>query len=135
MRVDAQDWVDVRDELHPGELVDETFEAEDVQPQKVIATPELPSREVIEAHRVDHWPYRTWCDECNEGMGRERLHGHVESRVALVSFDYAFMTKKGPIVDHGEEGWDDPESLKILVVKDSKSGSVFAHGVFRKRCG
>ena len=65
MLVDAQDWIDVRDELRPGELVDETFQAEDVQPQKVIATPELPSREVIEAHRIDHWPYRTWCDECN----------------------------------------------------------------------
>ena len=128
----AQDWINVCDELFVGEVGDGTFDAEDVQPLKTLVTPELPSREVIEEHRIDHWPYRTWCDECNEGLGRERAHGRVDHKVAIISFDCAFMTKKGPIVDQGEEGWDDPESLKILVVKDSKSGSVFAHGVYRK---
>ena len=129
---DARDWVDAGAELQTGEAVGDTFDAEDVQPQRAMTTPELPSREVIEAHRIDHWPYRTWCDECNEGLGRERGHKSVEHRIAMISFDYAFMTRKGPVVDQGEEGWDDPECLKILVVKDSKSGSIFAHGVFRK---
>ena len=95
----AQDWVDAVDELYPGEVVDGTYDAEDVQPHKSLTTPELPSREVIEAHRIDHWPYRTWCDECNEGLGRERGHKSVEHKIAMISFDYAFMTKKGPVVD------------------------------------
>ena len=33
------------------------------------------------------------------------------------------------VVKQGDEGWDDPEALKILVVKDSKSKAVFAHAV------
>ena len=46
--------------------------------------------------------------------------------------DYAFVTPKGPIVDEGDEGWDDPSALKLLIVKDSKSGPVFAHAVVQK---
>ena len=29
---------------------------EDVQPQQIMPTPDLPSRAVIEEHRIDHWP-------------------------------------------------------------------------------
>ena len=129
----VQDWVDGCDKLFAGEEVDaDTFDSEDVQPLQKFTTPELPSRAIIEEHRIDHWPYRSWCEECCEGHGRERGHGNVDHKIAMISIDYAFMTKKGPVVDQGEEGWDDPECLKILVVKDSKSGSVFAHGIFRK---
>ena len=117
-------------EVLAGEV--DAFDAEDVQPLETMITPELPSREQIEAHRVDHWPYRSWCKECVEGFGRERDHGHKQSRVAIISMDYAFVTPKGPIVDEGDEGWDDPSALKLLIVKDSKSGSVFAHAVVQK---
>ena len=58
-----------------------------------------------------------------------RRSGH---KSAVISMDYALLTRKGPIVLEGESGWDDPETLKILVVKDSKSGSVLAHPVVRK---
>ena len=67
--------VDWSGEIHPAEE-DEAIDAEDVQPVKGLYTPEMPSRAVIEQHRVDHWPYRSWCDECNEGFGREASHGH-----------------------------------------------------------
>ena len=129
----VQDWVESYDKLcFAGELAEDTFDAEDVQPQQTLTTPELPSRAVIEEHRIDHWPYRSWCEECVEGFGRERSHGHGDKRLPLISMDYAFVTRKGAIVDEGEDGWDDPETLKVLVVKDSKSSSVFAHGIFRK---
>ena len=111
-------------EIQAGEA-DDTYDVEDVQPLQTLTTPELPSREEIESHRVDHWPYRSWCKECVEGFGRERDHVHRNQKVAIVSMDYAFVTPKGPIVDRGEEGWDDPNALKLLIVKDSKSGSVF----------
>ena len=62
-------------EVNPAEGIEEAYDAEDVQPLRTLATPELPSREVIEAHRIDHWPYRSWRDECNEGHCRE--WGHV----------------------------------------------------------
>ena len=120
-----------------GELEEigaEALDAEDSEPRKPIATPDLPPRSVIEEHRIDHWPPRSWCDECNEGHGRERRHGRVPDshRVAIVSMDYAFLTRKGAIVEQGEEGFDDDEALKMLIVKDSLSRSVFAHAVPRK---
>ena len=108
--VELQDWVYGDDKLLAGEEVDaDTFDVEDVQPLPKFTTPELPSREIIEAHRIDHWPYRTWCEECCEGQGRERGHGQTDHKIAMISIDYAFMTKKGPIVEEGEDGWDDPE--------------------------
>ena len=113
---------------------DAAFDAEDVQPQQSLKTPLLPPRAVIEEHRIDHWPPRTWCDECNEGHGRERRHGRVaeEHKFALVSMDYAFYTRGGAIVAEGDEGWNDTEALKMIIVKDSLSKSVFAHAVPQK---
>ena len=122
-------------EVLPAEEADPAteVEVEDAQPQQSLKTPELPSRAMIEEHRIDHWPPRSWCDECNEGVGRERRHARVDEthRVAIVSMDYAFLTPKGNVVSQGEEDWDDEEALKMLVVKDSKSRSVFAHAVPR----
>ena len=63
IRIVVQDWVERCDKLFAGELEGETFDAEDVQPQQTLTTPELPSRAVIEEHRIDHWPYRSWCEE------------------------------------------------------------------------
>ena len=53
--------------------------------------------------------------------------------MAMISMDYAFVTPKGPIVLEGEGGWNDPSSLKLLIVKDSKSSSVFAHAVVQQK--
>ena len=49
-----------------------------------------------------------------------------------MSMDYAFVTRKGTVVSEGDEGWDDEEALKLLIVKDSLSRAVFAHAVPRK---
>ena len=46
--------------------------------------------------------------------------------------DYAFLTKMGHIVKEGEECWNDPDTLKMLIVKDALSKSVFAHAVPKK---
>ena len=50
-----------------------TFDAEDVQPLQTLVTPELPSREEIEAHGIDHWPYRSWCKVCVEGLAASAI--------------------------------------------------------------
>ena len=127
---EARRWCDVGDEINAGE--GDVYDAEDVQPQQVLATPELPPRDEIETHRIDHWPYRSWCEHCVRAFGRERGHGHTDTKIAMISMDYAFVTAKGPIVEHGEDGWNDPDTLNILLVKDSKSGSVFAHAIIKK---
>ena len=75
---------------------DELLEAEDVEPIRVLPTPVLPSYAEIEKHRIDHWPPRSWCDECCEGFGRERPHfkkPEGEPRSAIVSLDYLFIKK------------------------------------------
>ena len=108
---------------------EEIVDVEDAQPIRGLPTPTLPSRAEIEAHRVDHWPPRSWCEECNEGFGRERALASVGVEFALVSMDYAFLTKMGLVVKQGEESWDDPDTLKMLIVKDTLSKSIFAHAV------
>ena len=120
-------WVQV------GENTEEiNVDAEDVQPIRTLKTPELPSLKDIEEHRIDHCPYRCWCAECVEGAGREQGHSNVESHsIAMISMDYLFVTRKG-IFAENESGWDDPDALKVLVVKDTKSKSVFAFAVPQK---
>ena len=67
----------------------DTVDVEDAQPQQTTTTPEPPPRAVVEDNRIDHWHPMSWCDECNEGHGRERRHGRVSEshRVAIVSID------------------------------------------------
>ena len=45
---------------------------EEAHPQRNVPRPDLPSHAEIDRHRVDHIPYRAWCPECVEGVGRER---------------------------------------------------------------
>ena len=122
------------DELHPTEEVEGEVNAdeEDVQPMRTLRTPDLPSREVIEEHRIDHYPYRTWCSHCVEGVGREDGHCSVESHaIAMISMDYFFVSRPGVVYDTAEE-CEDAEALKVLVIKDTKSKSVFAQAVPQK---
>jgi len=81
---------------------DEVLDAEDVEPMRVLPTPIVPSYAETEKHRIDHWPPRTWCDECCEGFGRERAHfkkPEGEPRKAIVSFDYMFLKKRTVILE------------------------------------
>ena len=59
-------------------LVGEVLESEDVQPKRFIQSPTLPPQSVIDEHKIDHCPYRSWCDACREGFGCERDHRHVD---------------------------------------------------------
>jgi hypothetical protein len=128
----ARDWVSATGEVNVGEE-DELLDAEDVEPLRTLPTPELPSRYEIEKHRIDHWPPRTWCDECVEGFGREKGHFHkpdTEVRSATISFDYMFLKKTG---EYSQSEADTADGgIQILVVKDSKSKAVFAHVVPQK---
>ena len=96
-RGDDAQRVRFADEVHVGEDDDGVIEAEDVQPQQTISTPQVQPQAVIEDHRIDHCPYRSWCDECVEGFVRERAHGQVDDthRIAMISIDYAFYHPPG----------------------------------------
>ena len=69
-KCDDAPWVIFVDEVHAGEDDDGIIEAEDVQPQQTMSTPQLPPRAVIDDRMIDHCPYRSWCDERVEGFGR-----------------------------------------------------------------
>ena len=78
--VDVLSRVGLRDagEVHESKEIEaDADDVEDAQTQQVMPTPDLPSWPVIDEHRIDHWPPRSWCGECKEGHGREHRHGRV----------------------------------------------------------
>ena len=79
---------------------DEVIESteEEVQPNKTLRTPQLPTQSELEEHRIDHLPYRSWCPECVEGFGRETAHtGQLDKArwVPVISCDYLFLSARG----------------------------------------
>ena len=113
----------------------ESEEKHDAEPLRTMKSPIMPSKADIEDHKIDHFPYREWCDECVEGMGRERVHLHTRShdREAVVSIDYMFVTNDGIFSEEDQMSTEQQEqALKVLVLKDSKSRAVFAHAVPQK---
>ena len=104
---------------------------EDVVPPRVHIDPGQPTDRDVEEHRdAAHLPYRNWCPECVSGRGTGEQHRKrpEESKVPTIAFDYLIINRAGKVVVRGTA--DDEEiALKVLVVKDSKSKAVFAHGV------
>ena len=91
--------------LHPledqvagmDEVVDIDSEEEAANLRHVSVPAPQPPAEEIEKHRVDHYPYRTWCQQCVQGRGVGMPHktGGHQSTVAIVAVDYFFMTAEG----------------------------------------
>ena len=85
-------------------------------------------------HCVTHYPFRAWCKHCLEGRGREFGHdarrGNKDVRATpVVSFDYAFLSDCGDVESLDDFVAAGDAACKVLVVRDSKSKSVFAHVV------
>ena len=59
---------------------------EETRARKALNRPGIPTQAEIDAHRIDHLPYRNWCPECIEGFGRERAHPAGDSGVREVLF-------------------------------------------------
>ena len=108
---------------------------QDIEPRRVVPSPVLPSASQVALHRLTHHPYRSWCDECVEAFGRERVHcssDHPGGRsIPLISMDYLFVNDKGvwtrqELIDSGVE---ESTTLKVLVVYDSATNGLFVHAV------
>ena len=91
----------------------ESEEKHDAEPLRTMKSPIMPSKAEIEDHKIDHFPYREWCDECVEGMGRERVHLHTRSheREAVVSIDYMFVTNDGIFSEEDQMSPEEQERL------------------------
>lgn len=75
-------------------------------------------------HNLTHWPFRSWCQECVEGRGKERVHKSLDrsgDSVPTVDMDFLFLTEK-----------DSTEQLVVLVIKDTASGAIGATAVLDK---
>ena len=126
-------------ELHNTIGDEEALHAEEeADPTKSPPTPVMPTQSEVEEHRISHIPFRCWCPECVEAMGREDPHrtiDHERRKVPTIAIDYMFLTYKGvKLADEmGEIAGDELEGCqKVLVVRDLKSKSLFAHCVERK---
>ena len=76
------------------ELEDET--EEDCAPRVIAPEPGEPTEQEKEEHRVDHLPYRCWCEFCVMGRGTGQQHrGGGCKWIPTIAFDYLFVTRKG----------------------------------------
>ena len=79
------------------ENAEEMLEAEEETPAaRTLPTPDMPTQSEYDAHRDNgHIPYRSWCDHCVEGRGREAGHHRGNDKVKTIptiGFDYLFLT-------------------------------------------
>ena len=105
---------------------------EDVEDKKPLPTPVLPSRADIDRHWLDHLPFRSWCNICVNGRGRERPHHrHPGVRtLPTLCFDYMFVSKKGVFTrDEWKLESAEAEGVKVLVAREAVSKCVFAHAI------
>ena len=82
-----------------------------------LATPA--AEELAEHCDKGHIPYRDWCPDCNEALGKERAHISTDSLhkrlVLLISCDYLFITQKS-IFSRDELSEDEHEkALTVLL--------------------
>ena len=117
---------------HQEELDTQVEEEADVA--RPLPTPEMPTRSEFEDHCVTHVPYRTWCNRCVEGRGREAGHSRQSNEgrsIPTVSFDHALVGDKEEITIQEQTDVEEG-SVKIFVVRDLMSKAVFAHVVPKK---
>ena len=49
-------------------------EAEETDAKKIMRDPGQPTQREWEEHRIDHWPFRSWCPHCVAGKCKSRGH-------------------------------------------------------------
>ena len=98
---------------------EEIHAEEETEPRHTLTTPTLPSAEEVQLHRIDHIPFRPWCDECVEGQGHERGHFTVKHGRTIpdVSFDYFVLSKSGASSRHEWGPTEGQLGQKVLLVK------------------
>ena len=88
--------------------------------------PREPTDEERRDHEMTHLPYRSWCEDCVKGRGKEEDCRRTmrEADFPEVSFDFCFL---------GEEG--SGQTLAVLVGKDRRTGMMLATVTPRKSSG
>ena len=114
------------------------------RPPKTARNPRQPSRAEVIKHRLCHIPYRNWCKACVLARARDNQHrciqGGDNDTVPRIGIDYAFMTQKGVYAteEEMEKATDEKDregTMKIIILKEFKHGSVWAYAVDAKGAG
>ncbi len=139
------------DPVMPAELGEEGggddvgAEDQEIEPMRTAPDPELPTEAEVEDHRIDHTPYRSWCEWCRRGRGLGEQRGQGADKphlLAVLAMDYFFLTKdsletresltklefaRDPEGDEKlEAAIGDGTIVKCLLLKDLKSKAIFA---------
>ena len=157
MRLEEED----KGEESPTDQQDKEEEEETADPDardpaegrepNVLPDPGRPTEEEVANHSVTHLPYRAWCPDCVTGKAQGMPHFKSsgkgsDQRIPTISYDYGFASEMKRSEDGGEvETWtrtsraaasgedkQDMDKFKVLVVKDERTKTVFAHTVKRK---
>ena len=121
----------------PPELVDEgpdeDFECQECVAPRILPDPGLPTQKQLDDHRIDHLPFRSWCPECVAGRatGEQHIARKEEKQISTFSMDYLYLTKSRVVEREALLEGEEVE-LKVLVAKDSKTKTIFAHAVVEK---
>jgi hypothetical protein len=94
------------------------------QAPKAVTSPAQPTQKEKEEHELTHWPFRSWCQACVAGRGKDAPHKRVDrssDEVPTVDMDYMFLPEAGRL-----------DMLTALVVKDTSSGAVVSISVEEK---
>ena len=125
-----------------GEKVGEDAHVVDDEGQAphVLASPGQPTKEERRKHNCTHIPYRAWCDHCVRGRGRNRAarnlcgsYNAANGFVPRVHADYALFSVNERGDECDESGPGGRVVLKILVLKETLCGSIWAYSVQHKR--
>ena len=116
------------------EIVADNEEGEQAAVPNCLPSVYQPTRSEYLDHCVTHYPFRAWCKHCLEGRGREFGHeagrGDKDPRACpVVSFDYCFLSDVGEVLTQEAFEAAGEGAAKVLVIRDSRSKSIFAHVV------
>ena len=53
--------------------IDQDHQGDDV-PKRVARDPGAPTQSERDEHCIDHWPYRSWCEDCVRGRATGEQH-------------------------------------------------------------
>ena len=117
----------------PGEGSAVKIEAEEEDQGEVkgsartLQDPKLPTPNEVRAHSLTHLPFRSWCEHCVKGRGREAPHRRIaeEPKIPEVHVDFCF------IGDEGAGG----ETVPILLARERITRMGLATVVPRKTTG
>ena len=78
------------------------------------------------AHEIHHMPYRSWCEYCVRGRGKESPHlsryEQADDGIPVVQMDYAFL----------HDTSDKEAKVTLLTMVDNSSGQMGATAVQKK---